>query len=105
MLWTLAKLDVVIKNYSSEWFQRQGSMTHSQSRQSITTRFGEEGMEFCHKLYNILIHAMGHVYKSLYGHIQVPMFTLPTYTVMSNHTVGDVNMEDAPSQLKGSKLA
>lgn len=109
MLWTIAKLDVVIKNYASDWFNSLGVFASNQSRQAVTTRFGQDSQVFCGKLYKIFVHAVQHVCSSLHHHIHVPMFVPISpvkrgrYTILPSSLVeDDVEMEDI--HLNASKL-
>lgn len=73
MLWTISKLDTIIKNYTIWWLGARFS--HGESRQSITTRFGNESVDFCSKLYRIFSHGVEHVCGSLVDHMYSPMFS------------------------------
>ena len=73
MLWTVSKLDTIIKNYTTWWV---GARCHpGQSRQIITTRFSNESTEFSGRLYKIFSHAVVHVCGSLVDHMYSPMFS------------------------------
>ncbi len=110
MLWTLSKIDLIIKNYASDWYNGLGPFAISQSRQMITTQFGQDSQVFCGKLYRIFIHAIGHVCRSLHDHIHVPMFVngggaqkRNRYTILPSSSLeDDVEMEDI--HLNASKL-
>ena len=76
MLWTVAKVDIVIKNYTLAWFQSQGITADSTvSRQTITEKFSKDCSAFCDDLYAVFVHAAQHVYKSLHDHMYNTMLS------------------------------
>jgi hypothetical protein len=84
MLWTMAKIDVVIKNYTIMWLQ-----THSNgatSMQQITSKFDETSQDFVENLYKVFIHAVEHVCDSLVSHMYDPLFSSPCSSSSSSTT-------------------
>jgi hypothetical protein len=90
MLWTMAKLDLIVKNYTLSWFSKQGGLLMYQSSESKHRRKGllssmvastsnptaiskkrlleifcEDSKEFQEDFYVIFVHAVRHVHISL----------------------------------------
>lgn len=116
MLWTIAKVDMVIKNYTLAWFQ-SNNVGVMGSRQDITYRFDNEYGPFCESLYKIFIHAIHHVCNSLYCHmynpilsstvqppsLQSPPGTFRATTIVMDHG-GDTEMGDHESTMRATLL-
>ena len=93
MLWTLAKLDVIVKNYVSAWLQSRHSSGTSQvakrcqrpgkyqlrngdTKQLLISQFSSECLVFKDNLYKIFVHALEHVSNSLWSHINDPTISV-----------------------------
>lgn len=77
MLWTVSKLDLVIKNYTLSWLLAQQQNTkknnNESSKQEMIEKFGEDCIPFAQDLYEIFIHAVSHVCESLHKHMYSPL--------------------------------
>jgi hypothetical protein len=75
MLWTMAKLDMVIKNYTLTWFatflvQQQSQNVKMITKKSILAQFCEDSLDFQEKLHTIFLHAVSHVHLSLTEYLE-----------------------------------
>ena len=88
MLWTVAKIDCVIKNYTSAWLQQQSKRTRLQlppvTKQALTVQFTAECKDFCDSVCNIFLHAVCHVCTSLYRHMYDPVI-ITSMPIFAHH--------------------
>jgi hypothetical protein len=89
MLWTMVRIEVVIKNYTVAWFM--SNIQHSakgkqMSKNEATQLFSTASSAFYLKLYKIFMHAIQHVVLSLTHHLQTPVLprTVPSSSSLSS---------------------
>jgi hypothetical protein len=99
MLWTMAKIDVVIKNYTIMWLQAHAN--GATSMQQITCKFDEMSQDFVENLYKVFIHAVEHVCDSLVSHMYNPLFS--SCSVPSSSTTTESEATTESQARSGSK--
>lgn len=86
MLWTMSKLDLIVKNYTLSWFfakQHQEECSSSgsqssllQSKKVLLSTFCKESSTFQEQLYMIFLHAVDHVTLSLNNYLEDTFLSL-----------------------------
>lgn len=75
MLWTMSKLELVVKNYTLTWFSQLEGQYHrsTTSKKNVLAKFCEDSAVFQEQLYSIFLHAVSHVTSSLVDHLERSM--------------------------------
>lgn len=109
MLWTMSKLDIIIKNFTLSWFSTTSKKVNLKkmnnkskgtvSKSNLLSRFCKESSMFQEHLYKIFLHAVDHVTLSLSDHLEDSLFVAASSVTNDEVTNDEVTNDEVTGEV------